>query len=192
MITRNFATESLAMASIKRLGLLFFTLALFCVPFVSNLSQIGAKTSENDDLEIEELDGGADGEGTPSWMGLGEEEEEFDEFDDDNGEGGEGSGVLKSISERDVVVLGSGNFTAFVKENHYVLVEFYAPWCGHCQELVPQWAAAATALKGDVSLVKIDATTNDELASKYGVKGYPSIFFFIDGVHKPFTGQRTK
>ncbi|CAK9227481.1 unnamed protein product [Sphagnum jensenii] len=110
-----------------------------------------------------------------------EEEEEDEDFSDDS-----------QIDESDVVVLGTGNFTAFLEANTYVLVEFYAPWCGHCQALMPEWAQAASELKGVVPLAKVDATQHDELGSKYGVQGYPTILFFIDGVNKPYKGLRTR
>ncbi|GFZ13143.1 PDI-like 1-4 [Actinidia rufa] len=73
------------------------------------------------------------------------------------------------------------------------MVEFYAPWCGHCQSLAPEYAAAATELKGEaVALAKVDATEERELAEEYEVQGFPTVYFFVDGEHKPYTGQRTK
>lgn len=49
------------------------------------------------------------------------------------------------------------------------LVEFYAPWCGHCQRLAPEWARAATELKGKVKLGALDATVHTIMSSKYNV-----------------------
>ena len=50
------------------------------------------------------------------------------------------------------------------------LVEFYAPWCGHCKKLAPEWASAATTLKGKVKLGAVDATQFQDLAGRYGVR----------------------
>ncbi|KAJ9188857.1 hypothetical protein P3X46_000215 [Hevea brasiliensis] len=100
---------------------------------------------------------------------------------------------VPEIDDKDVVVLKEGNFSDFIDNHKFVMVEFYAPWCGHCQALAPEYAAAATEMKGeDVVLAKVDATEENELAQEYDVQGFPTVYFFIDGVHKPYPGQRTK
>ena len=86
------------------------------------------------------------------------------------------------VNEGDVVVLTESNFESLVLQSDELwLVEFYAPWCGHCKKLAPEWAQAATELKGSVKLGKVDATVESSLGSKYGVQGYPTIKFFIPG-----------
>jgi protein disulfide-isomerase A6 len=89
----------------------------------------------------------------------------------------------KKSSGSDVVQLTEANFNALVMEsNDEWLVEFYAPWCGHCKNLAPEWETAATTLKSSgVKLGAVDATVESSLASKYGVKGYPTIKVFPAG-----------
>ncbi|XP_011089301.1 protein disulfide isomerase-like 1-4 [Sesamum indicum] len=124
----------------------------------------------------------------------GEEDENYDDFEvpsDFNHQDEEDE--VATFDEKDVIVLMDGNFSDFVDENKYVMVEFYAPWCGHCKALAPEYAAAATELKGEnVKLAKVDATEENELAEKYEVQGFPTLYFFVDGEHKPYSGQRTK
>ncbi|UJR25254.1 hypothetical protein I4U23_006606 [Adineta vaga] len=75
------------------------------------------------------------------------------------------------------------------------LVEFMAPWCGHCKKLTPEWARAATELKGKVKLGVVDATVHTQLAQRYGVQGFPTIKFFPggrkDGQAEDYDGGRT-
>eukprot|EP01023_Acetabularia_acetabulum_P033025 TRINITY_DN3088_c0_g1_i5.p2 TRINITY_DN3088_c0_g1~~TRINITY_DN3088_c0_g1_i5.p2 ORF type:complete len:493 (-),score=120.10 TRINITY_DN3088_c0_g1_i5:304-1782(-) len=81
--------------------------------------------------------------------------------------------------EDDVIVVTGANFEEVVKSNPQLAVEFYAPWCGHCKKLTPEWASAAKALKKEkVVLAKCDSTEHKELAAKFGVKGYPTIKVF--------------
>ena len=57
------------------------------------------------------------------------------------------------------MVLNSRNFDETVlKSKDIWIVEFYAPWCGHCKALEPEYAQAAKNLKGQVKLGKVDAT----------------------------------
>ena len=67
----------------------------------------------------------------------------------------------KSSDSKDVIELTDQNFDKLVLEsNDMWLVEFFAPWCGHCKNLAPHWASAATELKGKVKLGALDATMN--------------------------------
>lgn len=95
--------------------------------------------------------------------------------------------------EENVAVLDPTNFDDFVKSQTYTIVEFYAPWCGHCKSLAPEWAAAAgktRRLKPAVILAKVDADQHKELAERFDVSGYPTIKIFRSGKAEEYEGPR--
>jgi protein disulfide-isomerase A1 len=78
-----------------------------------------------------------------------------------------------------VHALTKDTFPAFIKEHPLVLAEFYAPWCGHCKALAPEYEIAAKDLKDkNIHLVKVDCTEETDLCQEYGVQGYPTLKVF--------------
>lgn len=95
-------------------------------------------------------------------------------------------------SASDVTQLKTDTFDDFVKTNDIVLAEFFAPWCGHCKALAPEYEEAATSLKEkNIKLAKVDCTEESDLCQQYGVEGYPTLKVFRGPENiTPYKGQR--
>lgn len=81
----------------------------------------------------------------------------------------------------DVKVLRGSSFMDVVINNSKdVLVEFYAPWCGHCKQLEPIFNELAGKLKGNdnVVIAKMDTTANEIDYPGVDIKGFPTLYFF--------------
>ncbi len=100
-------------------------------------------------------------------------------------------------SEEDVIVVDKDTLepTIYSSEDTWLL-QLYAPWCGHCKTLRPEWAKLATQLKGVAKVAKIDASVNRQFDQTYGLKGYPHIVLIPGGskdikIYYNYDGART-
>jgi thioredoxin 2 len=62
-----------------------------------------------------------------------------------------------------------------------VLLDVWAPWCGPCVSMAPNFAAAARTLEPQVRLLKLNADTEQAASARLGVSGIPALFLFLNG-----------
>eukprot|EP00817_Percolomonadidae_sp_ATCC50343_P005799 CAMPEP_0117423322 /NCGR_PEP_ID=MMETSP0758-20121206/3976_1 /TAXON_ID=63605 /ORGANISM="Percolomonas cosmopolitus, Strain AE-1 (ATCC 50343)" /LENGTH=365 /DNA_ID=CAMNT_0005206455 /DNA_START=11 /DNA_END=1108 /DNA_ORIENTATION=- len=86
-----------------------------------------------------------------------------------------------------VKVVTPENFDSVVGGDDNVLLEFYAPWCGHCKALTPKYEKVGEtfARESNCVVAKVDADAHKSLGSKFDVKGFPTIKFFPKGSKEP-------
>ena len=74
------------------------------------------------------------------------------------------------------VELGDADFDKVVATTELpVVVDFWAPWCGPCLQMAPQFAQAAGALKGEALLVKVNSDDNPRTAARFGIRSIPTL-----------------
>jgi len=73
------------------------------------------------------------------------------------------------------------SFNNIINSKTPVLVVFFADWCGPCKSLAPILKEVKEELGNNIKIVKIDVDKNQPLASKYQVRGVPTMILFKDG-----------
>ncbi|XP_076326937.1 protein disulfide-isomerase A4-like isoform X2 [Tachypleus tridentatus] len=117
----------------------------------------------------------------------------------------EWEGIVKYMKERAdpkwkppaeaVITLTNKNFTNVVDKTDLILVEFYAPWCGACSALAPEYEQAARIMKENVPPVpfaKVDCSKEGELLVNNNVSAFPTLYIFRWGRQYPYEGGRNK
>ncbi|KAI5723095.1 hypothetical protein M8J76_001320 [Diaphorina citri] len=87
-------------------------------------------------------------------------------------------------TESEVVHLTDDNFDLVIQEESSVLVMFYAPWCGHCKKLKPEYEEAAATMKQQRItgiLAAVDVTREKSLGKRFDIKGFPTLKYFRAG-----------
>ncbi len=85
------------------------------------------------------------------------------------------------------------NFNQLVNSDKPVLVDFHAEWCGPCKVQSPILKEVATELGGQARIIKIDVDKNQEIASRYQVRGVPTLMLFKNGtIHWKTSGVADK
>lgn len=79
------------------------------------------------------------------------------------------------------VVVGKNFNEIVINNDNDVLIEFYAPWCGHCKKLAPIWDELAKDLKdvAGLTIAKMDSTANE--VDGVDIRGYPTLKFYPKG-----------
>ena len=75
----------------------------------------------------------------------------------------------------------NASFNELIQADQPVLVDFFATWCGPCQVLGPVLKEVKERLGDRLTIIKIDVDKNQELASKYQVRGVPTMMLFQKG-----------
>jgi len=96
------------------------------------------------------------------------------------------------VKEGKLYILTDRSFRGHIKNgDHFVMM--FAPWCGHCAKLKPDWEKLAkTSTVKDTKIGKVDCTANKMTCDKYEVKGYPTLLYFRNGeLLETYTGSKT-
>lgn len=104
----------------------------------------------------------------------------------------EGGAAAGAAAQGDVIAVTDASFMQDVMEQSKtrpVIVDFWAPWCGPCKQLIPLLEKHVTAAKGKVRLAKINTDENQAIAQQLGVRSIPAVFVVDKGqIYKGFTG----
>ncbi|KAL0222557.1 hypothetical protein RCL1_002411 [Eukaryota sp. TZLM3-RCL] len=102
-----------------------------------------------------------------------------------------------TVSATDVLELTSENYQSVLSSKKLVLIKYYAPWCGHCKSLAPEYEEAAKTLQSSlqtpdiVTLAEINCDNESELCQNAGIQGFPTLHLFRDGEQwLEYQGQR--
>lgn len=102
--------------------------------------------------------------------------------------------LVSVLAQDNVVVLTNETFYETIANNPFVLVKFFAPWCGHCKALAPEYEKLARIVKNEGKpfvIAELDANAYSDIGGKEQIDGFPTIKFYVNGLVFKFNGDRT-
>ena len=99
-------------------------------------------------------------------------------------------------AETDIITLDGSNFEKLTQAATGAttgdwMIKFYAPWCGHCKSMQPEYEKLATELKGEINVAEVDVAKDRAIGSRFDVKGFPTMLFLSEGKVFKYKGPRT-
>lgn len=88
------------------------------------------------------------------------------------------------------VELTGENYDHFVEKNPVSIIKFFAPWCGHCKKMAPEWEKLENE-GHPFGVGEVDCTKSAELCQQEGVRGYPTVKLVTPFGNELYRGQRT-
>ena len=85
------------------------------------------------------------------------------------------------MTDKIKIINSTQEFDDLIKQNKYVLVDFWATWCAPCRMVAPVIEKIADQYSEKVIVAKVDVDEQQELAIRYGIQTIPTIIFFKDG-----------
>ena len=91
--------------------------------------------------------------------------------------------------------LTASNFRPAIQEdaaNGLWLLQFFAPWCGHCKKMAPMLDTVAPLVSPKLAIGKIDCDQEKELCKEFHIKGFPTLKYARDGKVQDFPFGRSQ
>ena len=85
------------------------------------------------------------------------------------------------MAENIKIINSTQEFDDMIKQNRYVVAEFWAEWCTPCRMVAPVIEKVAEQYSGKINVAKVDIDEQQELAIRYGIQTIPTIIFFKEG-----------
>jgi protein disulfide-isomerase-like protein len=102
--------------------------------------------------------------------------------------------LLLSLVDAKVIDLNPTNWETYIEKSEKpAFVKFFAPWCGHCKKMKPDWDKLGELFRDDANVLigDVDCTGNSKsLCEKYNVKGYPTLKTFWKTASDDYSGGR--